>query len=231
MNNPFQKPTGLLGDSFDERDHLADGSEPTLGGSGDISPLIEVKNNGKYVNLYNTYALDQGRGTVSCTAFATTAIRVIMEVLLTKDQSFWLNANQQWDNQKVYPDTWTEGVGDYLVSAPKALRKQPLFWKGKPYGIKEYKIADVSTWKKYLRKGYPILTGSQVGARFIDKFYNWVSTGNKYGHAYAIVGFDDDKQHFIALNSGGRWGHKGTGLFFIKYKDATKLYRGRIFLL
>jgi len=221
--------TGLIGDRFDERDFLGTGDDVPLGGNtkGDVSPLVEIKNNGKRVDLANIPFLNQGKGTVTCTAYSGTQARMIMQILLTKNPMFFLDPEEQVKNQKEYPATWIEGVGDYLNSPWKAMKKKPLEWVNpntrelESFGIKEYKVVDVSLWKQYLRMGYPLLGGGRFASNPIDK-NNYLRLGNTFGHCMTLVGFDDSKQSFTFLDPSGL---TKTGKVHIDYQEAPELFR------
>lgn len=243
MNIFAPKRTGLIGDIYDERDYIGTGDDVPLGGfkTDEVSPLVNIELGGKYVNLFNTYALKQGARDVYCTMYSGVHVRVIMQNLLNSKEGapigFYLSPTEQVIKQKEYPGTFLEGVGDYLNAPGKSLLKQPLIGydmvskQKKEFGIFAYKVADVSTWKTYLQKGYPILTGMYVGSKFLDKNYYWIPGGNKYGHCITIVGYDDTKRHFIALDVYGDTHFNNLGIFFINYDDATEMFRGRVFIL
>lgn len=221
--------TGLVGDSFDGRDFIATGDDIALGAvkKTDVSPLVEIKNGGKRVDLANIPFLNQGKGTVTCTPYSGTQNLMIMQILLKKNKMFWLNPEEQVVNQKEYPATWVDGVGDYLNAPLKAMRKNPLTWwnpetkKFEYFGIKSYKVVDISLWKQYLRMGYPLIGGGRFARTPIDK-NNYLKIGNVFGHAMSLVGFDDIQQRFIFLDPSG---FTRTGKVFIDYKEAPELFR------
>ena len=232
MNKEYCSPpiiTGLVGDSFDERDFLGKGDDVPLGGGtrGDISPLVEIKNNGKKVNLINIPFLNQGKGTVTCTPYSGTQAMMIMQILLTRNKSFFLEPEEQVVNQKQHPATWIEGVGDYLNAPWKAMKERPLGWynpetrKVEYFGIKSYKVVDISLWKQYLRMGYPMLGGGRFASNPIGKD-NYLRLGNTFGHCMTLTGFDDIQQRFEFLDPSGL---TRTGRVFIDYKEAPELFR------
>lgn len=227
----FKQPqTGIIGDKFDERDYLANGDDIPLGGiaGGSPSPLVEIRNNGKRVNLHNTPVMGQGRGTVTCTPYAGTHQMVVMQTLLKKDKRFYLDPKQQVINQKEYPGTWMEGVGDYVNSPLKALKEKPLEWwnpdlkQFESFGLKSYKVVDVSLWKQYLKMGYPLLTGGRFSKNPVDK-NGYLNFGSYFGHCLCLIGFDDIQQRFSFMDSS-----KITkdGIVHVDYQEATEMFRG-----
>lgn len=84
------------------------------------------------------------------------------------------------------------------------------FWKAKEY----HRITSIEDMKKALTEGKPIVVGTYVYDSFINQIGEQMSpnqTGtNRGGHAYVVIGFDDQKQSFEIMNSWGiLWGNKG----------------------
>jgi C1A family cysteine protease len=93
---------------------------------------------------------------------------------------------------------------------------------------------NITTVKQWLDKGYPLLVAFDVNTNFLNQTYNapyinktYSNTGNRGGHAVAIIGYDDSKQYLIAQNSWGT-GVQDKGYFYISYANfpamAKELY-------
>lgn len=186
----------------------------------------------KKVSLLKTKASDQG-GTSRCTAYALTHVHEILNALEHREE-FKFSPEEQWRNQLKYPGTAKEGVGDYLTSALKALRKYGLMRNGKKHEIINYArvVNDPLTIKKYLAAGYPLFTGAPVtNSNFRKAKHEGVWSGIDgevvNGHAFAIVAYETHSlgTEYAALNSyGPTWGKFGDGTFIIKEKDLGDLF-------
>lgn len=186
----------------------------------------------KQVHLMNTHTYNQGR-TNTCTAHMGALMAVIMYINRYKDKSINFDAFEQWENQKEYPGTADDKLGDYLKSAFKALKRFGLRFNNKVYKIDGYAVVDKSQWREYLANGHPIGTGFSTGNPLCGSNWFWrlVKLFQGPGHAFVIVGYDDDKQAFIAQNSWGRWGWRKTSEFYIRYDDQRELFRGWVIYL
>jgi C1A family cysteine protease len=86
----------------------------------------------------------------------------------------------------------------------------------------------VSNIKIVINSGLPLIVGMNLYQSFYDqtmKFpYIYKSKSGNYigGHAFAIVGYDDNKQAFICQNSWGTWNHD-KGFFYISYNLISSL--------
>jgi hypothetical protein len=71
--------------------------------------------------------------------------------------------------------------------------------------------------RNHLASGFPIVIGMLVGQEFMqlrgDTVYTASGPGNdEGGHAMCTVGYDDNRQAFLVINSwGSSWGHHGFG--------------------
>jgi hypothetical protein len=185
---------------------------------------------GVFKDLYNTFVLDQER-TKHCTAYSGALCLTIQVIAKKRNQSIGFNPKDQWKNQLQYPGKADEKLGDFIESAPKAIKFFGLDWGGKTYKINKYEFVPKTQWKEYLSKGFPIMTGAPCASTFTDNKYYWNPISQvkaKWAHAFLVVGYDDRAEHFLCQNSWGRWGEKKTGRFYVRYEDAPQLFRGWI---
>jgi len=86
----------------------------------------------------------------------------------------------------------------------------------------------VANIKIVINSGLPLIVGMNLYQSFYDQtlktpyIYKSKSGNFKGGHAFAIVGYDDNKQAFICQNSWGAWNHD-KGFFYIAYNLITAL--------
>jgi C1A family cysteine protease len=86
----------------------------------------------------------------------------------------------------------------------------------------------VANIKIVINSGLPLIVGMNLYESFYEQtmktpfVYKSKSGKFKEGHAFAIVGYDDDKQAFICQNSWGAWNHD-KGFFYIAYNLITAL--------
>lgn len=109
---------------------------------------------------------------------------------------------------------------------PTALQKeQAKIGKIKSYGTLLKKADEI---KKFIKSGYPVLSALRVDENFIKQTYNapyiYHTAGGaiKFGHAFAIIGYDDSQEVFIAQNSWGVSRHD-KGFFYLKYNVIPSL--------
>lgn len=187
----------------DEKDFIASHIFGDL--SVDVPSELNLKDHIDHVH-------NQGR-TMHCTSYGLTHC---IEIMNSIEHSFSCLADpeQQWRSQcnlRGVPSTI--GGGDSLQNALNAYIKFGLenkkdrpelerFW-GTGYAKIENTIADM---KKWIALGFPIYTGSG-------------------SHCYAIVGYSDKDEKFIALNSyGTKSGPRKDGTFDVRYSDFGKLF-------
>lgn len=86
----------------------------------------------------------------------------------------------------------------------------------------------VANIKIVINSRLPLIVGMNLYQSFFDQtmkspfIYKSKSGNFKVGHAFAIVGYDDNKQAFICQNSWGTWNHD-NGFFYISYNLITAL--------
>lgn len=166
------------------------------------------------IDLNTTPSHDQAR-TRHCTSYGLTHIEEILNTL-EHGHRITLDPEEQWNNQKENRGNppYMEKEGDSLQNALNTFIKKGLVNKNN----QETQVAvfmatgyaaikkDVDTFKKSLVYAMPIYTG-------------WKD------HCFAIVGYRNDDQVFIAKNSfGPQWGKKGNGTFEISFNDISKLF-------
>ena len=181
------------------------------------------------VDLYNLDHTHNQGYTNKCTAYALTHC---FEILNTLDLKIKVKADpdEQWENQKKFPATADDSVGDYLQSALESLRKFGFNIYNKNYTIDGYARIDKSVLsiKQWLSRGFPVYTGATINSGIDSNarntgVYDFNLTGNEYGHCFLIVGYDDISENFILLNSyGDQYGLKGKVL--LPYKNVNKLF-------
>lgn len=105
-------------------------------------------------------------------------------------------------------------------SLPTALQKeQAKIGKIKSYGTVQKKADEI---KNFIKSGYPVLSALRVDENFIKQtyyppyIYHTAGGAIKFGHAFAIIGYDDSREVFIAQNSWGESRHD-KGYFYLKY--------------
>lgn len=177
------------------------------------------------VDLMNTFSMNQGM-TNHCTAYSVTGIFAQHNIQQHKDKSIFFDPNELWAHQLRQGDA-DEKWGATLTSPLKSLKNHGLTYNGKKYEISGYAYVQKENWRKYLADGYRIHTGGYTNRPMIDSEYNYIVP--KYqsgGHAWEIVGYDDNKAHYICQNSWGFWGDDNSGRFYLKYGDEKHLFRG-----
>lgn len=109
---------------------------------------------------------------------------------------------------------------------PNALQKeQAKIGKIKSYGTVLKKADEI---KKFIKSGYPVLSALRVDENFIKQtyyapyIYHTAGGAIKFGHAFAIIGYDDSREVFIAQNSWGVSRHD-KGYFYLKYNVVASL--------
>jgi len=109
---------------------------------------------------------------------------------------------------------------------PTALQKeQAKIGKIKSYGTVLKKADEI---KKFIKSGYPVLSALRVDENFIKQtyihpyIYHTAGGAIKFGHAFAIIGYDDSREVFIAQNSWGVSRHD-KGYFYLKYGVVASL--------
>ncbi len=104
-------------------------------------------------------------------------------------------------------------------------KEQAKIGKIKSYGTVQKKADEI---KKFIKSGYPVLSALRVDENFIKQTYNapyiYHTAGGaiKFGHAFAIIGYDDSQEVFIAQNSWGVSRHD-KGFFYLKYSVIPSL--------
>lgn len=173
------------------------------------------------VNLLRTEAKQQG-ATNHCTAYALTHIHEILNAI-EHSMQLQFDPNEQWQNQKKYPGTAREEIGDSLQSALKSLRKFGLTYTGNNYPIQQYAQITSSEIKFYLAKKFPIYTGLPTTQTNFETarttgYWAGIDGAQTGGHAICFVGYDDEG--IVALNSWGKtWGKFGNGTFYVRESD------------
>ncbi len=207
-------------DKEDKRDFLAEKEDPVphLPATGERSILPPI------------YAQDQGN-TKQCVGFMGAAAGSIM--LTAKERRMvTIEGNLVW-NAQLANGTADEEKGDYIRSAAKAICKLGVktnrgrFFKPKRYFLVK---RTEESFKQRILNGQPIMTGFKI-LRPMTSLVTWFwrATRRGGGHAILIYDFCDKRKAFVALNSWGRYGYKGSGCFFIKYKDIDKLFSCFVF--
>ncbi|WP_432735648.1 C1 family peptidase [Maridesulfovibrio sp. FT414] len=166
----------------------------------------------------------------------------------------WM-ASKEFDDYVTYPTTFIERSGTNLKAALMVARKYGIvtdsvlpFSLGSLYRGKEtdfYSIAsrlrlagyynlgrNLDDWKEWISKCGPVLTRLDVDSTWhsftshSDQMDSYYANTAQYGHAVALVGYDENR--FIIRNSWGsnRWGHAGFGYASMDYvKEAfTEAY-------
>lgn len=177
------------------------------------APLVLVQNLPKKVNMNDLVPSDNQGASLHCTAYGLTHIHRILNSIEFAIQ-ISMNPEEQWGNQCTVKGIPVNSyVGDSLQNALNALSKFGLKNVENSKGPKVFQITgfadishDVTTAKQWLASQMPIYTG-------------WKD------HCFALVGYSDENQCFIAKNSyGPKWGIKGDGTFDISYSDLAKLF-------
>lgn len=204
-------------DNPDERDYKAE--EKVFAQSKDVP---------KHCLLWNGFPQNQGY-TNQCSGFSGGHSASIMLTLMFHELHT-VNGSQVW-NLQIMNGTASEERGDYIQSAPKALLKYGFRdSRGNRFTVKEYCKVKRADFKKYLSAGYPIMTGLNTHRIMCDSNWYWKPGSNTGGHAVCVVGYDDEEGCWYALNSWGKFGLKGSGLFKIKYRYENKLFSPYILL-
>jgi len=200
-------------DKPDERDYDA---VERLGSYEDKLP--------KEVDLLNTSPDNQGY-TNKCTAYATSHAMRIMNIMEHKNKAIWFDPDLQWENQKEYPGTAEDALGDYVQSALKSAVRFGFEAGGRVYTADKYARCMKPKVKDMLAKGYPVVTGAYTANPMCDLDWNYIKPKSKGGgHAFVLVGYSDVEKCYYAFNSWGRWGIKGTGVFKIRYEDFSSIF-------
>lgn len=165
------------------------------------------------VNLNNVPSHNQGKSW-HCTAYALVHM---VEILNTLEHQMRVLADpeEQWANQK-FERGGFEGMekeGDSLQNALRTLVKYGLNNKTPSVPVQKFQITNyafvenkIETVKKWLAKNMPIYTGA----------------GN---HCFALVGYHDGTQSFIAKNSyGPDYGKNHDGTFEVPYSKFDNLF-------
>lgn len=213
------RKTGLIGDIPDPRDYKAEERVISLGMPDSDLPAR--------VDLFNTFAMNQGR-TMMCTAYSVAGNFSEHNIQEHKDKTIWFDPKELWKYQLRQGDA-NDSRGATLTSPVKALRENGLTFNGRKYKIDRYAYVEKSNWRSRLAQGFRIHSGSFTNRPMVDSEYNYIVP--KYesgGHAWRIIGYDDNKAHWICVNSWGFFGWKNSGVFYIKYGDEKHLFRGFI---
>jgi C1A family cysteine protease len=118
---------------------------------------------------------------------------------------------------------WPYLIPNFAVKPPYSLYQKALHHRSIKYQRLDQQEHQI---KVALTNGYPVVFGIRVYESFesIDVYktgivpYPKKGEDNLGGHAIALVGYDDDKKHFIFRNSwGASWGDKGYGYIPYKY--------------
>lgn len=186
----------------------------------------------------------------SCVAFAAASIRSIEQYYRTSATSY-SNATNVFSPEFIFNQIEAGDCGAAAMSDAMSLvvAKGVCTWQSMPYSSSNgcslmpttsqysealnYKLpsfsiiygTDTTAIKTSLATNHPLATILVID----DKFYNagpgyiWSSWGTKViGHALAIVGYDDSKHAFKAMNSWGTsWGD--SGFIWIDYTFFTTL--------
>lgn len=165
------------------------------------------------VNLNNVPSHNQGRSW-HCTAYALTHVMEILNTLEFHLQAM-ADPEEQWANQKFERGgaESMETEGDSLQNALRTLVKYGLNNKTPAIEVPKFEITNyafvenkIESVKKWLAKGMPIYTGA----------------GN---HCFALVGYHDGMQAFIAKNSyGPTYGKAKDGTFNVPYASFGNLF-------
>ena len=142
----------------------------------------------------------------SCTAYATIFCAEIMNAI-EHGKKIELDEEYQWSMQEITGAR--RDRGDLIQNALKTFLNYP-----QGYPITEYrriKEKDVKTAKKWLALGFPIMTGihwkkptSTEGSWSIVKrtgIWHWLYGKIVGGHAILIIGYDDERESFLAIQS------------------------------
>ena len=214
------QPSEFYGGAFDLPDARDFHAEHIFGVA---RPTAELA---KKINLLRTTAHNQGN-TNRCTAFALTHIHEILNTI-EHNLQFQFDPEEQWQNQKKFPGTAREEIGDSLQSALESLRKFGLSREGQNYPIRHYAQIERGEIRNYLAKGFPIFTGFPTTATNFQKarttgFWGGIDGAQIGGHAICFVGYDENG--IVALNSwGAKWGKFGNGTFYFREADLASSY-------
>ena len=166
------------------------------------------------VNLDVVPSHNQG-SSMHCTSYALVHVVEILNTL-EHNMAALADPEEQWANQK-YNRGGSERMekeGDSLQNAMQAYMQYGLSNKALALKIDKYRpdgYARVEktkeSLKKWLVRGFPIFTGS-------------------INHAFALIGYNDVDQVFIAKNSyGPKYGRKKDGTFNVDYAEVvSKLF-------
>jgi len=161
----------------------------------------------------------------NCTAYATSHAMRIMNIMEHKNKAIWFDPDLQWENQKEYPGTAEDALGDYVQSALKSAVRFGFEAGGRVYTADKYARCMKPKVKDMLAKGYPVVTGAYTANPMCDLDWNYIKPKSKGGgHAFVLVGYSDVEKCYYAFNSWGRWGIKGTGVFKIRYEDFSSIF-------
>ena len=146
----------------------------------------------------------------------------VTEGTVTQDSGAYIRDGIKVVNKKGAPleSIWPYNINKFAVRPNAAAYADGLKRTASSYE----KCADFAAVKNALARGFPVVIGFDV----YDSFYNIGSNGimtypntNREqllgGHAVALVGYDDNKNRFIARNSWGTsWGDHGY--FYMPYR-------------
>lgn len=155
------------------------------------------------VNLLSNITVHDQQQTNRCSAYSLTHIHQILNTL-ERNQPVGLDPKEQRANQKEYPATASEELGDYLQSALKSLQKYGLNFNNQSLKIDGYAEVKKESFQTYLANGLPIYTGTP----YTKTNYATAKTSGTWGgldgnvtggHAVCIIGYHDTG--YIALTS------------------------------
>ena len=175
----------------------------------------------------NINVQDQKR-TNHCTAYSCAHALSSMDTIKKKMRKT-VEGEDVWGLQ-LELGTADEDRGDFINSAPKAVCKYGTTNKMlEPVHPEKYVYVREEEAKAILESGRCIMSGARIGTPMCDSNY-YLKRGGSGGHAFLVIGFDDQKRHWICINSWGHgWGHKNQGIFFVKYEDGDLLFRSYCF--
>lgn len=174
------------------------------------------------VLLWNGHPQDQ-KDSNECTGFSGGHLSSIMITIVNKELRT-VSGHSVWNSQ-VINGTANEDQGDYIQSTAKVLVKVGFKdARGNKYKFDKFAKVKRENFKKYLKAGYPILTGANTHRVMCDSNWFWKSGSSSGGHAFCIVGYDDNEKCYLCVNSWGRFGIKGSGLFKVKYGEEKYLF-------
>jgi len=162
----------------------------------------------------------------SCTAFALTMVKQIMDATegVLKDPQ--LEEWNQWQRQEETGGSCS--TGDFLQNA---LKRGMEYWKDEGRMAYEYRVIrdrDPNTLRRWLTMGHPIFTAVYIKkdgsadnfahAAFKDGIVDLKAGYTVGGHAVPMVGYETNGgvDYFIFQNSWGNWGFWKNGKFLVR---------------